>query len=164
MKIDLLDVVLHENKTCEYEVSLEAEEINVNGTDCKVVAAPVFILTAANRADVRVDIKADSTVKLSVPCDRCLEPVEITVHIDIDEQIPIENGSLAGEKPYFIGANTMDVESAIMDSIFSNYPYKVLCSEDCKGLCMKCGQNLNIKDCGCDRFVPDPRMAAFLDF
>jgi len=37
---------------------------------------------------------------------------------------------------------------------------KILCREDCKGVCPVCGQNRNERDCGCDTFVPDPRMAA----
>ena len=100
-------------------------------------------------------------VTLSVPCDRCLEPVEISVDVEIDEQIVIENAALSGEEiPVFVSGNTMDTETAVMESIFSNYPAKILCSEDCKGLCLKCGKNLNEGECGCDRFVPDPRMAA----
>ena len=37
------------------------------------------------------------------------------------------------------------------------------CKEDCKGLCPVCGTNLNEKECGCDRTVADPRMAAIQD-
>ena len=42
-------------------------------------------------------------------------------------------------------------------------PVKVLCRPDCKEICKKCGHNLNDGDCGCDTFVPDPRMAAIKD-
>ncbi len=35
--------------------------------------------------------------------------------------------------------------------------------DDCKGICPVCGQNLNEKECGCDTFVPDPRMAVIQD-
>ncbi len=163
MIIDISNTISTEDKTSEHEICLEAKDINVNGTDCKVVSAPVFLLTLTNQAGVRLDMSADGEVVLSVPCDRCLEPVEITVSIMIDEQIAIENGALTGEKPDFVSGNTMDTEAAIMDSIFSEFPAKILCSEDCKGLCLKCGKNLNEGECGCDRFVQDPRMAAFND-
>ena len=36
---------------------------------------------------------------------------------------------------------------------------RVLCSEDCKGLCPKCGRDLNEGECGCDLKEPDPRLA-----
>ena len=159
--IDISDMILNEGKYAEYEICLESKEINVNGTDCNVVSAPVFILTLQNQAGVRLDMSGRGNVTLSVPCDRCLEPVEISVDVEIDEQIAIENAALSGEEiPVFVSGNTMDTETAVMESIFSNYPAKILCSEDCKGLCLKCGKNLNEGECGCDRFVPDPRMAA----
>ena len=40
---------------------------------------------------------------------------------------------------------------------------KILCKEDCKGLCSVCGKDLNEGKCDCDTFVPDPRMAAIMD-
>ena len=40
-------------------------------------------------------------------------------------------------------------------------PSKILCKPDCKGLCYKCGKNLNLGDCGCKKDV-DPRMEALL--
>ena len=164
MLIDISDVILNEGKSSEVEICLESKEINVNGTDCNVVSAPVFILTLQNQAGVRLDMEGRGSVTLAVPCDRCLEPVEIVVETEIEEQIAIENSVLSGEEiPVFINGNSLDTESAIMESIFSNFPAKVLCSEDCKGLCLKCGQNLNLGECGCDRLVQDPRMAKFND-
>ena len=44
-----------------------------------------------------------------------------------------------------------------------NMPVKVLCKPGCKGICKQCGHNLNEGECGCDTFVPDPRMAAIKD-
>ena len=44
-----------------------------------------------------------------------------------------------------------------------NWPAKVLCGEDCKGICPVCGANRNEKDCGCDTVVLDPRMQKFQD-
>ena len=60
------------------------------------------------------------------------------------------------------GSN-LDVDRLIYDEILVNWPMKVLCREDCKGICRKCGTNLNYKPCSCDRTEPDPRMAAIQD-
>ena len=57
----------------------------------------------------------------------------------------------------------LDVDRLIYDEILVNWPTKVLCKDDCKGICPVCGQNLNQQDCGCDRQVIDPRMAKFQD-
>ena len=58
---------------------------------------------------------------------------------------------------------SIDTELLLHDEITVNWPVKILCREDCKGLCPVCGHDLNEGDCGCDTFVPDPRMAAIFD-
>ena len=57
----------------------------------------------------------------------------------------------------------LDVDKMLYLEIMLNIPGKVLCREDCKGICTVCGCNLNDGECGCDRFVPDPRMSAIND-
>ena len=63
----------------------------------------------------------------------------------------------------FMDGWQLDVEAFVYDEILVNWPAKILCKEDCKGICPVCGQNRNLKECGCDTFVPDPRMAAIQD-
>ena len=57
----------------------------------------------------------------------------------------------------------LNVETFVYDEILLNWPMKILCRPDCKGVCPVCGKNLNDGECGCDTFVPDPRMAAIQD-
>ena len=56
-----------------------------------------------------------------------------------------------------------DVETFVHNEILVNWPGKVLCREDCRGICPVCGQDRNREECGCDTFVPDPRMAVIQD-
>lgn len=67
------------------------------------------------------------------------------------------------EENTFLEEHELDVDRLIYDEILVNWPTKVLCKDDCKGICPVCGQNLNQQDCGCDRQVIDPRMAKFQD-
>ena len=57
----------------------------------------------------------------------------------------------------------MDTDRLVYDEILIGFPMKVLCREDCRGICAVCGANLNEGECGCDRTVPDPRMAVIRD-
>ena len=57
----------------------------------------------------------------------------------------------------------LDTEILIYNELLMSLPMKVLCKETCKGLCPVCGKNRNDGECGCDTFVPDPRMAAIKD-
>ena len=54
-------------------------------------------------------------------------------------------------------------DALIYDEILTGFPMKVLCREDCKGICRTCGINLNDKTCSCGRTDLDPRMAAIQD-
>lgn len=81
------------------------------------------------------------------PCDRCLKPV--TVHLDINfNEIFVRDCEDDGEfYPY--SGDMLDLKPAVLDAIRLNLPSQVLCKEDCKGLCTKCGNDLNEKSCPC---------------
>ena len=53
----------------------------------------------------------------------------------------------------------LDVEAPLTEQLLLALPTKVLCKEDCRGLCPKCGHDRNDGDCGCDLHEPDPRLA-----
>ena len=50
-------------------------------------------------------------------------------------------------------------QEQLSEILLLDFPTRVLCSEDCKGLCHKCGKDLNEGDCGCDHREIDPRFA-----
>ena len=54
----------------------------------------------------------------------------------------------------------IDLSELVREQIILNLPEKIFCSEDCKGLCAKCGANRNLIDCNCDKKELDPRWAA----
>ena len=53
----------------------------------------------------------------------------------------------------------LDLDDFLYTEVIVNLPLKHLCSEDCKGLCAKCGKDLNEGDCGCPKKEIDPRLA-----
>ena len=55
------------------------------------------------------------------------------------------------------------MDRLIFNEILVNWPAKVLCKSDCKGICPKCGTNLNLATCDCEQGELDPRMAQFQD-
>ena len=63
---------------------------------------------------------------------------------------------------YLIGFE-LDVDKLVYAEILVNWPMRVLCKDDCKGICKVCGMNLNKGACSCQRTELDPRMAAIQD-
>ena len=67
------------------------------------------------------------------------------------------------EEQQFMKEYELDLEELLREELQLSWPSKVLCSEECKGICSVCGQNLNEGDCECDSFVPDIRLAGLMD-
>ena len=100
----------------------------------------------------------------SFVCDRCLEPSSLQQVHDFNEEFqhgsePVSGGEKAKIVNYFDG-DVIDLSPVVRDVLLSDQPLNNICNADCRGLCLKCGANLNHGDCGCDRTVIDPRLAA----
>ena len=95
-------------------------------------------------------------------CDRCAEDVK--KHFDLElERIIVEKLENEEDDDDYIIADDrcIDIDELVSEEVALSMPNKILCSEDCKGLCMQCGANLNRTECGCKPEV-DPRLSALL--
>ena len=63
----------------------------------------------------------------------------------------------------YIDGYELDVEQLLCNEVLIGWPTKILCSNDCKGICNVCGQNLNQGACGCEDTSLDPRMSVIRD-
>ena len=99
-------------------------------------------------------------------CARCLKELEGTLNVNFEKTV-CEEGDLQNQEndDYIeISDCIIDVDEAIIEDIILNFPAKLLCVEDCKGLCPKCGADLNEKGCSCVTKEIDPRLAPLLKF
>jgi uncharacterized protein len=120
----------------------------------------------------KVHLRGTITADVAIACARCLEPVSVhidepfkDVFVDASEETTAEEAELAEpdlDESLVIGG-TVDLAEAIREQIILALPEMVLCKEECKGLCPKCGSNRNLIDCSCDRDELDPRWAALRD-
>ena len=100
-----------------------------------------------------------------MPCDRCLKSVKVPLNVNFMQEVYAPDALPQEEQDAqsFVEGYELDVEALVKSEILVNMPVKVLCKPDCKGICKVCGHDLNEGECGCDTFVPDPRMAAIKD-
>lgn len=91
-------------------------------------------------------------------CTRCTASTRHQGEVAFEETFSREGEVLDEEVRYFSG-ETIDLTELIRETLIINEPFQVLCQEDCKGLCVRCGVNLNHSQCECDSFVVDPRWA-----
>ena len=167
MLINLSDVLSDQHKTVEETVPLTMEMIRLRSGDYPVVASEPVHVRAEHIKGKELLIKADTALTVLIPCDRCLEDVRYdfvincTKHVDIG----LSDAELTEEldESNFIDGYHLDVDKMLFHEILSEWPAKVLCREDCKGLCRVCGQNLNTGSCDCEDPGLDPRMSVVRD-
>ena len=94
------------------------------------------------------DVLVEGTVQcfLKGKCDRCQENVEKSVTLPFRQ---IFCKDFAPEDGYAYTASRLDATKAVQDEIVLGLPTLFLCDDNCKGLCPKCGADLNKGDCGC---------------
>ena len=166
MIIDISDVLQSVNKERNEEVNLEMTTFSSKLGDFPSTQKAPILLHMENRENKQLLITGEVSIEAKMPCDRCLTEVPVEVHFEINKELTIKDGSAIDEEmeemDYLIGFE-LDVEKFVYAEILVNWPMKVLCKDDCKGICKVCGTNLNSGACDCQRTELDPRMAAFQD-
>lgn len=167
MLINLSDVLTLEGKTAEYTVPLELESFQSRLGDFAVTAKTPITFSFANIGTGKAKMDAKAKISFAAICDRCLTQVPVDLELSVDRvvvspDIGAEDDEGADSRQFMEGFQ-LDTEALVYQEILENWPMKILCREDCKGVCPVCGQNQNIRECGCDTFVPDPRMAVIGD-
>lgn len=93
-------------------------------------------------------------------CDRCGCDIKANISGELEEDITSSNEDVDSEM-FVISSHVLDISGAVDSLLYSSLPMRNLCSEDCKGLCPKCGTDLNKSECNCDTTRYDPRFAIF---
>ena len=167
MQILLSDLVSEEGKVKEYTGSVDFSVWKSGMGEYPIKEAGPVRLIIANTGKKNLEISVACDLTLLSHCDRCLEEVEVKLHIQDTEQVDMgltegQRLSQLDEKT-FINGLTLDVDRLIQTELYAYMPMKVLCRQDCKGICNRCGANLNYESCTCSAGPADPRMAAILD-
>ena len=106
-----------------------------------------------------IDVAGTVTAPWEGICRRCAEPVEGVLQIRVRERFADRAiASAADEEIYPIDDDVIDLAPLVRDAVVLELPAAPLCREECAGLCVQCGANLNEGACGC--VAPrDPRWA-----
>lgn len=130
----IVDYAVDSDRLKEIKQFSFVDPVNVKGLVC-------------NRAGV---VMLDCTVGfvLDTVCDRCLIPFEKNFSFDCEHILVRESNTDNDE--YIITENdSLDLDELVIQDILLQLPSKMLCKEDCKGLCPVCGTDLNFNECNC---------------
>jgi len=150
------------------DLDLLPDQIGLDA-DGAAIDGPVHLTGEIDRAGSRTRVRGTITGELRLDCTRCLEPMPKTLDVPFEAVfIDSDEGEAASDREIgeaelvesLAAGGTLDIAEVVREQILLELPEQVFCKDDCKGLCPKCGGNLNLIDCNCENDEIDPRWAA----
>lgn len=167
MLINLSLIMSGEDKIEHIEAPLERKSFKLNGHDYEFVNKDPVELTISHLGEKKVIVDVKTKLSLMIPCSRCLEGVETFFDINVSKNLDFNDSDddriMELDETNYINGYNLDVDLLVYDELLVDFPLKVLCNEDCKGICSVCGQNLNLGACQCESTSVDPRMSVIRD-
>ncbi len=167
MLLNLTDVFTNEGRVRKESVAMELKEFKSRMGVFPIAEQSPLKLTITNEGMGKALIKGHAVLTQLMSCDRCLKEVRVPITIDFERTVAspdVRDDKLEDDGDFDVMEGyQLNVDVLVYNELLMNQPEKVLCKPDCKGICMKCGKDLNEGECGCDTFVPDPRMAVLQD-
>lgn len=167
MLIDLSELLSVNDKELDVQADIEMQRFTSRMCDYEIVRKEPLLIKLHNAGKRTFTLETVIDLSMMIPCDRCLEDVKYDMNIKVNKEIDMNESEndkieLSDEQSY-ISDNCLNIEKLIYNEILVKLPMKVLCSEDCKGICNRCGANLNSQTCNCDTTELDPRMSKIRD-
>lgn len=156
MLFELKSVFLNDGEAKELTYMLDISDLSVDGVF--PFKSPVTVTAVARNRTGLVTLTLECGYDYQRSCDRCgeqrLVPERKVFTHKLAQTLIDESNDDYIETPDF----TIELDEVVTTDILLSLPQKFLCRDDCKGLCPKCGCNLNNGECGCDKRQTDPRL------
>ncbi len=163
-----------EQRPVRFSVDVPVDAIDYDG---KVIqSSPLHAegraeLISAALAEIRIQGKL--TVRMEAACDRCLEAAVVSLARDFDlVYVPMDEVQAGGEKEvdeagvevgYYEGSG-LQLNDVLREVVLLALPMQVVCREECKGICPRCGGNRNQQSCDCHAETADDRWSKLKSF
>ncbi|MGM0395822.1 MAG: YceD family protein [Bacillota bacterium] len=152
MKIDLSDFLDSGNQVTSYTFDISKDQLPEEDLSSIVDTIHVEVNFYKVHGEIIMDINGSYVYQ--APCDRCLTVSTSNIEFKGSGKLVKEEAgnNVEDEESYeiiYYRDVSVDLTDYIWSQITSSLPMKFLCSEDCKGLCQKCGKNLNEGTCDC---------------
>lgn len=167
MIINLSEVLAEPHTAIEDKVVSDMKEVSIGGRTFPVTEIQPVHIQIEYAGEKKLHITGDTRLEVVIPCDRCLEDVTEVLELSFEKNVNLDSECDAADddsdEANYIDGYHLDVEQLLYNEILVGWPTKVLCREDCRGICSICGQNLNEGTCSCEDTGLDPRMSVIRD-
>lgn len=159
MKINLINLLNGDQDSLSVDYQLDLSNL-IYGT-YKPITDPVSVKGRLySKADV-LYLNLEIKFTFYGVCDRCAEDIKKDFSITVNKIIVEELQNIDNDDYIVVDNQLIDLDELVNEEVSLTLPSKMLCNDDCKGLCPKCGTNLNVNKCDCKGDI-DPRMEALL--
>lgn len=162
MIINVSDILRINGASLDVEFSEKIEDVEA-GYNGFAFDSPVSFKGKLTNVKGVLRLSGHAAIQYKVKCYRCLKDLECTMNFDLNERF-VNSDNLTDDDAYSYNGKYVDTDKALKDNIILNLPMKHVCDVSCKGLCPKCGTNLNEKECNCKEDYINPRMEALKNF
>lgn len=158
LKIDISRIEKETGAYLDFYLEEKVSPLNFQGE--KIVFLKPLSVTG-KAINVGEFIVLQGTIKsvMQLHCHRCLDRFDLSFSSDFNEEFPMNTKIIDGETHEGIKDHIIDIKNTVESTILLSLPMKRLCKEHCKGLCERCGANLNKIKCNCVTEEIDPRLA-----
>ena len=155
MRLDLRELIVNPEVRLPFRVELETENLDFASVK-EYLTPPVAEGLITNEAGI-LHMRGTITADMLCICDRCGQEFESVKETEVDA-ILAEEESEENPELFVLEGTEIDAQEVLATCLILDMETKFLCREDCKGLCARCGKNLNLGPCGCGKEI-DPRFA-----
>lgn len=157
MRLDLRDIIQVPGGVKTFDFSLDLSDLDFYGE--KPICEPVHVRgQVVNRAGL-LELEATASSNLHLRCDSCGKPFQRVKTVDVQRMLATELQDEEDDDIILLDGSILDVGEVMTTEFILEMDIKNLCREDCKGICPKCGADLNTEPCKCKPDI-DPRLAA----
>ena len=152
MKLDITKGIQRKGFDVPFDLTDAWGEDHWNG-DTIAYVRPVSFSGTYMLADETVIVRGIARAVIESPCARCLRPTETTVEAELDEAFIRDTGEEreVDDDQYMYSGHVLELNEAVRTALLLELPSRILCKEDCLGLCDQCGADLNINACSCQK-------------
>ena len=164
MLIDMTAMLAGETDKIDFDFSFTFEDKNI----ISGVAFPdPFTVTGSvtnNAGYMRLTSETD--IPYRTYCARCLKEIDRHLPLSFEKNVAVLSTLQNKETDDYLVIEdaSLDLYIPLYEEILLEFPTRLLCDEECKGLCPKCGKNLNDGDCSCNKKEIDPRLAKIAQY
>lgn len=163
MKVDVSDILKITGASVKFDAELDMSDAEFLGETYRF-EKPLRIVGEIYNNGQSLTLEADVSGEMLTECSRCLKEMTASVEFSIHEFLARAEDCTDTDGDFILfDGHEVELDDIVSDMFLLNISGKYLCSDDCKGLCPVCGQNLNDGVCECDNEVIDPRWQALAD-